>query len=264
MDYNIYTVLCYMTMIAFGNILAYFMKSKEGIEKLYSLIIVFSITTLISIIYYYFNYLELTLSVLLFGLVEGFISSFISVVIVPLYSKYVEEAQFDMYDDFLAPEYGLVQDIRKFSFIEYTHASRVSILSRKCAEAINANAGLAACGGFYYRLGKIVGEPMIDNALKLANDNCFPADVTQILAEYGGIIYLPSTKESAIVHMVDSVVTKVELFDQDQMSSAWNQNMVIYQTINELSQKGFYDNSGLTMNQFLAIREILANEDILS
>ena len=105
---------------------------------------------------------------------------------------------------------------------------------------------------------------MIDNALKLANDNCFPSDVTQILAEYGGIIYLPSTKESAIVHMVDSVVTKVELFDKDAMSSSWNQNMVIYQTINELSQKGVYDNSGLTMNQFLAIREILANEDILA
>ena len=105
---------------------------------------------------------------------------------------------------------------------------------------------------------------MIDNALKLANDYCFPNDVTQILAEYGGIIYLPSSKESAIVHMVDSVVTKVELFDKDAMSSTWNQNMVIYQTINELSQKGVYDNSGLSMNQFLIIRNILANEDILA
>ncbi len=264
MDFNIYILLCYVTMVAFGNILAYFVKVKEGMEKLYSLLIVFSTTTLISIIFYYFNYLELNLSVLMFGLIEGLFASVISVIIVPLYGKYVEEAQFDMYDELLSQEYGLVQDIRKFSFIEYTHASRVSILSRKCAEAINANAGLAACAGFYYRLGKIVGEPMIDNALKLANDNCFPADVTQILAEYGGIIYLPSTKESAIVHMVDSVVTKVELFDADAMSSTWNQNMVIYQTINELSQKGFYDNSGLTMNQFLAIREILANEDILS
>ena len=40
--------------------------------------------------------------------------------------------------------------------------------------------------------------------------------------------------------------------------------MVIYQTINELSQKGVYDNSGLSMNQFLIIRNILANEDILA
>jgi membrane-associated HD superfamily phosphohydrolase len=130
--------------------------------------------------------------------------------------------------------------------------------------AINANDRLAECAAFYYRLGKIEGEPMIDNAIKIANNHCLPIDVIQILSEYGGIISLPSTKESAIVHMVDSVVTKVELFDSDSMSSSWNQNMVIYQTINELSQKGFYDNSGLTMNQFLIIREILANEDILA
>ena len=167
------------------------------------------------------------------------------------------------YDEFLNPDYGLRQDIRKFSFIEYQHAERVSRLSRICAGEIHANEDLAACAGFYYRLGKMEGEPMIDNALRVANDHCFPEDVIQILSEYGGIISLPSSKESAIVHMVDSVVTKVELFDADSMSSTWNQNMVIYQTINELSQKGYYDNSGLTMNQFLIIRERLAKEDIL-
>lgn len=264
LDYNIFMVLCYVTMIAFGNVLAHFMRAKDGIQKLYSLILIFAVTTLISIVFYYFNFLEISLSIFLFALVEGLIASVISIVLVPLYSKYVEEAQVFRYDELLNPEYGLVQDIRKFSFIEYQHASRVSILSRKCAEAINANASLAACAGFYYRIGKLEGEPMIDNALKIANDYSFPADVIQILAEYGAIIYLPSTKESAIVHMVDSVVTKVELFDSDSMSSTWNQNMVIYQTINELSQKGYYDNSGLTMNQSLIIREILANEDILA
>lgn len=264
LDYNIFMVLCYLTMVAFGEVLAHFLKTKEGIEKFYSLIIIFAVTTLISIIFYYFSYLEISISIFAFAVVEGLIAAVVSVVIVPLYAKYVAVAQVERYDELLNPDFGLVQDIRKFSFIEYTHASRVSILSRKCAEAINANASLAACGGFYYRLGKIEGEPMIDNALKIANDYCFPADVIQILAEYGAIVYLPSTRESAIVHMVDSVVTKVELFDADAMSSTWNQNMVIYQTINELSQKGYYDNSGLTMNQYLVIREILANEDILA
>ncbi len=264
LEYNIYLVICYVLMIAFGNILSHFIEKKEGVERLYSLILIFATSTLISIIFYYFNYLELSLTILFYALVEGFIASLLSVIVIPLFTKYVEESQTNIYEEFLIPDYKLVQEIRNFSFIEYEHASRVSVFSRKCAEAINANSSLAACGGFYYRLGKIEGEPMIDNALKIANDNCFPSDVTQILAEYGGIIYLPSTKESAIVHMVDSVVTKVELFDKDAMASAWNQNMVIYQTINELSQKGIYDNSGLTMNQFLTIREILANEDILA
>lgn len=264
LDYNIFIVLCYVLLIAFGDVFSQLIKVKEGLERLYVLVLIFAITTIVSVIFYYFSFLELTLSILFFGLVDGFAASVISLAIVPLYGKYVVKEQKTNYEMFLSQEYTLVQDIRNFSSIEYQHASRVSILSRKCAEAINANSELAACGGFYYRLGKIEGEPMIDKALKLANDYCFPNDVTQILAEYGGIIYLPSSKESAIVHMVDSVVTKVELFDKDSMSSTWNQNMVIYQTINELSQKGFYDNSGLSMNQFLIIRNILANEDILA
>ncbi|MCR4566651.1 MAG: hypothetical protein K5769_01260 [Pseudobutyrivibrio sp.] len=263
-DYNVYMILGYVTMIVFGNMMSQLIKSKEMIQRLFSLIIIFSTTTLVSIIFYYFNYLELPLVVFAYGLFNGLIACAISVVFVPVLGRYVEVSQTESYEEFLSPAFDLYQEIRNFSFIEFTHANRVSNLARKCAEAINCNVGLAACSGFYYRLGKIVGEPMIDNALKLANDYCFPNDVIQILAEYGGVVYLPSTKESAIVHMVDAVTTKVELFDSDSMSSNWNQNMVIYQTINELSQKGFYDNSGLTMNQFLIIREILAKEDILA
>ena len=105
------------------------------------------------------------------------------------------------------------------------------------------------------------GEPEIDNAIRLAEENCFPRDVITIISEYGGIISKPSTPESAIVHMVDSLVTKIELLDEDTMSSEWNQDMVIYQTLNDFSQAGFYDNSGLSMNQFLRVRQKLVNEE---
>ncbi|MCR5581000.1 MAG: hypothetical protein K6F66_05375 [Pseudobutyrivibrio sp.] len=264
LDYSNYVVICYVTMVAFGLILSSFLKKGETIQKLYALICLFAVTTLVSIVFYYFNYIELNLLVLFYGLMDGVIACGIAAVLFPLLNKYVYRTKAIIYEDFLDPDYVLYNEIRKFSTIEYQHALRLSRLSRKCASAINANADLAAMAGFYYRLGKIEGEPMIDNAIKIANNHCFPFDAVQILAEYGGIVLLPSTKESAIVHMVDSVVTKVELFDSDSMSSSWNQNMVIYQTINELSQKGFYDNSGLTMNQFLIIREILANEDILA
>ncbi|MBR1622551.1 MAG: hypothetical protein IJ675_01390 [Pseudobutyrivibrio sp.] len=263
-DYSVYMVLSYVTMILFGGLISSFLKKGEVLQKLYALVLLFATTTLISIIFYYFNYLELTFSVFVYGLGAGVIACLITVVALPILHKKVERAQNIVYEDFLDEDYVLYNEIRKFSLIEFRHALRLSRLSRKCAAAINANEELAACAGFYYRLGKIEGEPVIDNAIKIANNHCFPYDVIQIMYEYGGIVSLPSSKESAIVHMVDSVVTKVELFDSDSMSSSWNQNMVIYQTINELSQKGFYDNSGLTMNQFLTIREILVNEDILA
>ncbi len=264
LDYSVYMILCYITLILFGVLIANMLKSQETLERLYALIILLAITTLIPIIFYYFNYLELTLSVFIYALGEAVAACIITATLLPLINHFVVKAQAEAYDKYLDPDFALYNEIRKFSYIEYLHATRISALSAKCARAINANEELAACAAYYYRLGKIEGEPMIDNAIKIATNYCFPNDVIKILSEYGGIVSLPSSKESAIVHMVDSVVTKVELFDKDSMSSSWNQNMVIYQTINELSQKGFYDNSGLTMNQFLIIREILAKEDMLA
>ena len=146
--------------------------------------------------------------------------------------------------------------------MEYDHARRVSRLARTCTSAIKGNALAAACGGMYYRLGKIEGRPEIQNAVKLANNHCFPKDVISIMTEYGGIVRKPQTPESAIVHMCDVLVTKMEaLSSKESMQSNWNQDMVIYQTLNDYSQRGFYDESGLSMNQFLIVREKMIREE---
>ena len=56
---------------------------------------------------------------------------------------------------------------------------------------------------------------------------------------------------------------KLEVLDEDTVGSNWNQDMVIYQTLNEYSAAGLYDHSGLSMNMFLKIREYLVNEEAL-
>ncbi len=84
-----------------------------------------------------------------------------------------------------------------------------------------------------------------------------------ILAEYNGVNKRPSSTESAIVQIADMIVTKFDLLDKDTFSSGWNREIVIYQTMNEKSAEGLYDESGLSMNQFLTIREMLVKEDLL-
>ena len=63
--------------------------------------------------------------------------------------------------------------------------------------------------------------------------------------------------------MVDGLIKKIEVFDSETMSSEWNQDMVIYQTLNDFSAQGLYDKSGLSMNMFLKIREYLVNKETL-
>ncbi len=60
--------------------------------------------------------------------------------------------------------------------------------------------------------------------------------------------------------MVDACLKKIEMLNEHNLSTSWNQDMVIYQTLNELSATGMYDESGLSMNQFLKVRELLVRE----
>ncbi len=166
-------------------------------------------------------------------------------------------------DTIVDPSFHLVREIKKYSQVDYNHAIRVSKIAAHCAADIGADVKLAAVGGFYYRIGKLEGEPFIENGVKIAQNNCFPHLVIQILSEYYGEINPISMIESAVVHITDMLVTKFELMDKSTLSSSWNRDMIIYQTLNEQSSSGIYDQSGLSMNQFLKIREFLAKEEEL-
>lgn len=254
---------CYCMLTILGILLATFLTNRQRAESFYIYIVLFLVNMIVPIVFYYIAYLEIDSKIFLFATANGLCNC---AVIIIFYGWISGKTKEDVKRDYLRlidESYPLVEDIKKFSMAEYRHARRVSKLAAFAASEIGVNADCAACGGFYYRLGKMEGEPEIDNALKLANNHCFPADVMEIMEEYGGIIRLPQTPESAIVHMVDTLVTKIELLDQDTMSSTWNQDMVIYQTLNELSQKGFYDESKMSINQFLTIREKLVQEESL-
>ena len=89
-----------------------------------------------------------------------------------------------------------------------------------------------------------------------------PHDVIDIVYEYNAKYRKPSSPESALVHMIDQVITRIELMDHGVGDSSWNQDMVIYQTLNEITQNGLYDESGMSINQYLKARDYLLREDL--
>lgn len=173
-----------------------------------------------------------------------------------------EHEEWDACEAIIREDYPLVTDIKNYSKAEYVHAIKVATIAKKCAAEIGCNEITVTAAGFYYRLGILEGEPFIENGIRLASQNCFPPSVIQILSEYNGEERLPSSKESAIVHMVDACIKRIEFLNSQNLSSSWNQDMVIYQTLNELSATGIYDESGVSMNQFLKIRELLVREEM--
>ena len=121
---------------------------------------------------------------------------------------------------------------------------------------------MASAAGFYYRLGKWQGGPPIEKGVQMATRLCFPEELIQILREYNCTDELPSTPESALVHIIDGVLLKIEQ-SGEAGTSQWNKEILINQTMNDFSSAGLYDKSGLSINTFIKIREWLLKEELL-
>lgn len=259
-----YIICCYVILVITGCLLTEIYKSCKALERTLLSIGCLAVNVLLPFVFYYFSYSELNSVIFLYAIISAAVTTVVFAASPVIFSKSEVKTDTHFYEDAITEGYPLLEDIRRYSSIEYAHDVKVSNLCGICARAINIDVPLIRCAGFYYRIGKTLGEPEIDNAIKVLNEHCFPDNITKIISEYQGILAKPTSKESAIIHMVDAVVTRIEVLGSDSMSSSWNQSMVIYKTLNDLSEQGIYDNSGLSMNEFLQIREILANEDILS
>lgn len=215
-------------------------------------------------VFCYWSSEKLSIMQLLFGIFNGIITA---VYAIRFYPKVVEETKQELvfrYDTILSKDYFMVKEIYGYSSAEYLHARRLSEISLKYARVLGLNETLAEAAGFYYRLGRLEGDPVVENGVKKAEELCFPQELIQILREYQAEKELPSTPESALIHMLDAVLLKKELLSTDIGSSKWNREVLIFQTLNELSTAGIYEKSGLGINAFLKIREMLAKEELLS
>ena len=255
---NVYVLICYLMLNLCGCFAVSFLKKKNSYY--WGLCFLFQYIFGCIMIFSYLCSGQLDKNVLLYGVCNGIISTagavFLYQKVFPrMYSSKKQELKKVLSDNF-----SLVQAMQNFSKVDYDHARRVSELAKNCAQLIEADPYVAAAGGLYYRLGRMQGEPYVENGVALARSNYLPKEVVEILKEYNGEKCRPTTLESAVVHIVDSVVTKFDVLDKETLSSSWNQDILVYQTLNENSASGLYDKSGFSMNMFLKIRDYLIKE----
>ncbi len=254
-----YEIALYLLMIVLGIIWVRALDDKE--YHLYVCMALAVVSFILPLIFLYFETQTLEFQRLLYSGINSVIIFFICFFMFKrIRSGTVEEVQNQLVD-VLSDSYPEVIELRLYSKAEYLHAITVSKACFECAKALGMRADLCAAAGFYYRMGMWKGEPHVQNGIFFAKRLCFPTELTQILSEYYGEERLPSTKESALVHIVDATVKKLQVLKNEATASEWNKELLIYQTLNDFSQSGIYDASGLSMNQFLQIRELLIKEE---
>ena len=258
---SFYELLTYTMLILIGGMFSKLLK-QVGYRLFVAMIYLFSSVLFPSIFSYYANQ-EIAFNDLALGLGNGFVIAIYVIVLYPNIREKTNREKHYYYGDILADEYSQVRTIRNTSPSDYYHARKVSQIASKYALQLDLNVDLVAAAGFYYHLGKWQGGPPIEKGVQKASKLCFPEELIQILREYNATDDLPSTPESALVHIVDGVLCKLELSEQEVGTSQWNKEVLIHQTLNDFSSAGYYDKAGLSINTFIKIREWLLKEELL-
>ena len=256
---DFYEVVCYGIAIAVASVLAKALTEKA--MRIWIGLLLFFVHIAFSAAFYYLAMEQMDYEILIYSGISGVVIFLFASILFGAIRKDSMKEFHNRLLDVISDDYAVVKALRKDFPGEYHHARKVADISYRCAKEIGLDVRLAETAAFYYRIGKWQGEPHVERGVEKAIALCLPQEVVEIVAEYYGEQKLPSSPVSALVHMVDSLSIKIEAMSKDVGLSSWNQEMIIYQTLNEYSNTGIYDESGLGMNQFLKAREYLVKED---
>lgn len=258
---SFHELLAYTILVVIGVMLSKTLADKT--YRLYVGIIFMFASILFPNVFYYLTYEELVLKNLFITMINGLLIAVFVTVFYPSAKATTNEEIRYQYQHLLDDDYIQVREVRAYSISEYKHARKVSKIAQKYASALGFDVDLCAAAGFYYRLGRWEGNSVVQNGVQKAKELCFPEALIQILSEYYGEENKPSTPESALVHIIDGLIIKLELLENEVGTSQWNREVLIYQTLNDFSTAGLYDQSGLSINAFIKIREWLAKEELI-
>lgn len=260
---NLYFIFLQTTLLLAGTIIARMYRDyRDEKPATFLSVIIFCVAYFLPMIQHYLQYHGITLKVLLLVSIIALAETLLIVFVYPLLYRITGTEEETLLNTILSEDFGLREEISLFSKKDYSHAMKVSKYAAKAAKVAGCNVKVAEAGALYYRLPKVYGEDGMEYAVKVMENMCFPHDVIDIVYEYNAKYRKPSSPESALVHMIDQVITRIELMDHGVGDSSWNQDMVIYQTLNEITQNGLYDESGMSINQYLKARDYLLREDL--
>jgi hypothetical protein len=254
-------VVAYMFLVLLAGGLAKTLE-KKSFRKYVSLIQFFA-NVIVSLVFYFLTYQrpggKEYLCALGIGLVTGPVACLLFVGI----RKWTERGQENHLADIISDDYFEVKKLEKNLPAEYAHAKKVSGIATEVAQRLGLDPGLCGAAGFYYRMDKWTGNDFVGDGVNRAQDLDFPIELIHIISEYNGEQHKPSTPESAIIQMISSLTMRIDEANKDITQSTVDHQMLIYQTLSKYSGEGMYDKCGLSMNQFLTVREFLAKEKSL-
>lgn len=177
---------------------------------------------------------------------------------IPLLLKKKKEREVSSYARAMEDSFPLAQFMHSLSDKRYVRCRFVSKVCMLCARQVEFDEEFCGCAGFYYDLCDNDEPDAVFYATNLGKRNLLPIDVVRILSQYHGSVCPIVTREAALVDLVYETVRSLENVSDE--AETFEKEMAVHSVFNDLSKNGRYDESGLSMNQFLKLRNFLIKE----
>lgn len=158
-------------------------------------------------------------------------------------------------DRILDNECELILRLQKYSKDIYEHSMLVSELSDKAGMYFQLNSKLTKACGLYHEIGRIVGNDYIKEGVNLCKEYNFPEEVISIIKEQNGRYQKPSSMESVIVMLSESVVTTIEYVKKRPEKSTLSMSKIIENVFNNRLNNGMLDGVSMNIKDYNRLKE---------
>lgn len=154
----------------------------------------------------------------------------------------------------VAMDFPAMEEFKEREPVVFKHSRLVARLSSQAAAEIGANSLLAEAGGLYHEIGAGISADSVQESLRICKKYRLPASVQDMVKEHDADKKTPSTKESAIVMLSDTIVTLME-DNRKKGVSGIDINETIRKAFKKREDSGALLLSGLSEKEVEALQE---------
>ncbi len=255
--------LNYMVGIIFLSIIGSIARKgfKQKQYRVFFIIPMFILSVAVYLTTYVADVSILDYKAIIIAFIEAIVNSIVIMIIMSFDKKVIENDELlGDYGRTLEEDFPLVLFVRQLGDERFIHSRSVAKISYKAAKAIGLDEKLCSSAGFYYSLCDNDEKDPVEYAVDVGLRAGLPIEVLRLLKEYQALKNPISRRETALVDLVDTAVGDVMEADKKGINDKVEYTLIVSAAFDRLSKTGRYDECGLSMNQFLKIRDIVINE----
>lgn len=159
-------------------------------------------------------------------------------------------------------EFTLLVDLKAHSKEEYYRAVHTAYFCDRIAKKLKLDVDAAKAGGYYHRIGLLLGKVSLEKTEELLAPHAFPPAACRLLTEYLTPGVPLKSKEAAVLLLADTVISSVlKLFAKDSKAEI-DYDILIERIFKEKMEDSILSESSITMGELISMKNTFKEEKL--